>query len=351
MDPPVIARNPCRKIQLPEDEDQEQRFFTPDEVRQLHETFDGRYKLMVLVGCYGGLRIGEQAGLRGIDVLLGHGQIHVRQGAFEPGAGPVQLGPLKTRYSRGRVDVPRFLLDELAGYLKDHPAAVEGPAKGLVFTSLEGEPLRPRNWRRRYTGCGSREGRAGAGDSPRNAAHVRQLPHRPGAVRRKGGGAGPAPRPRFHLAGVPAPVRAAGGRGSLGRCSCPSECVGVWGPAGVSRGTNVGREAIAGDAGVRARGSKWPLNCGNSSWALLGSNQRPLPCKRWQAQRRYLGKRPVRLMQQCRRVLVSDGWFRLVLVRLGSRWGLKRTRRDLVSGGSLKPPSSRKRPCAQPPPR
>ena len=27
------------------------------------------------------------------------------------------------------------------------------------------------------------------------------------------------------------------------------------------------------------------------SWALLGSNQRPLPCKRWEARRRYLRKR------------------------------------------------------------
>lgn len=150
MDPPVIARNPCRKIALPERDEREQRFFTPEEVRAIYDVFDPRYKAMVLVGCFAGLRIGEQAALRTSDVLFGHGEIFVRQGAFEPKAGPVQIGPLKTRYSRGRVDVPQFLLDELSTHLKAYPPAVAGSAQGFVFPSPDGEPLRPRNWRRRY---------------------------------------------------------------------------------------------------------------------------------------------------------------------------------------------------------
>jgi integrase len=150
MDPPVIVRNPCRKIVLPEADEEEQRFFTPDEIEGLYEAFHPRYRIMVLVGCYAGLRIGEQAALRGIDLLLASSQIYVRRGAFEPQSGPVEFGPLKTRYSRGRVDVPRFLLDELGAYVKAHPPPTEGPARGHLFTSACGEPLRVRNWRRRY---------------------------------------------------------------------------------------------------------------------------------------------------------------------------------------------------------
>ena len=150
MDPPIIVRNPCRKIVLPEDDDQEQRFFTPEDVRALYEAFDPRYKVMVLVGCFAGLRIGEQAGLRLPDLLFGHGEIFVRHGAFEPQAGPMQIGPLKTKYSRGRVDIPQFLMSALGDHVKEHPPAVDGPAQGLIFTSPDGEPLRPRNWRRRY---------------------------------------------------------------------------------------------------------------------------------------------------------------------------------------------------------
>jgi integrase len=96
------------------------------------------------------LRIGEQAALRTPDILFGHGEIFVRHGAFEPKSGRVQIGPLKTRYSRGRVDVPQFLLDELGAHLKTYPPAGEGASKGLVFPSPDGDPLRPRNWRRRY---------------------------------------------------------------------------------------------------------------------------------------------------------------------------------------------------------
>ena len=150
LDVPVINRNPCRKIVLPDEEEREQRFFTPEEVRQLYDAFAPRYKPMVLVGCYAGLRIGEQGGLRASVILFGHGEIFVRQGAFEPLAGAVEIGPLKTKYSRGRVDVPQFLLDELARYIREYPPATEGPAAGLLFPSAEGEPLRPRNWRRRY---------------------------------------------------------------------------------------------------------------------------------------------------------------------------------------------------------
>lgn len=149
MDPPIIARNPCRKIVLPDDDEREQRFFTPEEVRRLYETFDPRYKLMVLVGCYAGLRLGELAALREPDILLGRGEIYVRHGAFEPTSGPMHIGPLKTRYSRARVDVPQFLLDELGRYVKERPPAADGPARGLLFPSPNGQPLRPRAWRRR----------------------------------------------------------------------------------------------------------------------------------------------------------------------------------------------------------
>jgi integrase len=62
----------------------------------------------------------------------------------------VEFGPLKTRYSRGRVDVPRFLLDELTAHRKQYPPPKDGRGAGRVFTIADGKPLRPRNWRRRF---------------------------------------------------------------------------------------------------------------------------------------------------------------------------------------------------------
>ncbi len=66
-----------------------------------------------------------------------------------------------------------------------------------------------------------------------------------------------------------------------------------------------------------------PLTGMNARWALLGSNKQLLPCKCWQAHRCYLNKRPVCLVSQCFQVPVSDGWFRLIFARLGSKWGLR----------------------------
>src|SRR5947209_80111 len=147
VDAEAILRNPCRKIEFPEDEQpQEQRFLDVDEVEALYRSFDPRYRAMVLVGCYAGLRLGEQAGLKVERVLFMRRQIDVQEGLFEPLSGPVQIGRLKTRYSRGRVDIPPFLADELAAYIRRYPPEPER----LIFTSPDGEPLRPRNWRRRF---------------------------------------------------------------------------------------------------------------------------------------------------------------------------------------------------------
>lgn len=41
----------------------DQRIFTAEEIERLYDAFDPRYKAMVLVGCYAGLRIGEQCAL------------------------------------------------------------------------------------------------------------------------------------------------------------------------------------------------------------------------------------------------------------------------------------------------
>jgi integrase len=140
-----IVRNPCRKIQLPDATPNEQRFMDAAEVEQLYGIFDPRYRTMVLVGCYAGLRIGEMAALREDRILFLRRQIDVVEGLFEPQSGPVVIGPLKTKHSRGRVDIPQFLVADLARHLELYP-----PGKpGLVFTNPDGGPLRPRNWRRR----------------------------------------------------------------------------------------------------------------------------------------------------------------------------------------------------------
>jgi integrase len=69
----VLARSPCRRVPLPKVEREEMRFLTPAEVAALADAIAPRYRALVLVGAYGGLRIGELAGLRRcrVDLLRG----------------------------------------------------------------------------------------------------------------------------------------------------------------------------------------------------------------------------------------------------------------------------------------
>ena len=56
---------------LPTIEWEEMRFLTPAEIVDLAEAIHARYRALVFVGAYGGLRMGELAGLRQsrIDLL------------------------------------------------------------------------------------------------------------------------------------------------------------------------------------------------------------------------------------------------------------------------------------------
>jgi integrase len=91
---------------------------------------------VVLVGAYGGLRIGELAGLRRSRVVLLRGTVQVAEIVVEVG-GVLHMGPPKTRASRRTVGLPRFVVEELAAHL-----AAPGDPEGLVFTAPQGGPLR-----------------------------------------------------------------------------------------------------------------------------------------------------------------------------------------------------------------
>jgi hypothetical protein len=60
-------------VPLPKIEREEMRFLTPANLVNLAEAIPARYRALVFVGAYGGLRIGELAGLRQsrVDLLAG----------------------------------------------------------------------------------------------------------------------------------------------------------------------------------------------------------------------------------------------------------------------------------------
>ncbi|HVM13437.1 MAG TPA: tyrosine-type recombinase/integrase [Egibacteraceae bacterium] len=78
-----LAVNTAENVPLPGEEHGEQRFLTPDEVATLVAAMPPRYRALVLLACYGGLRFGELAGLRRARVDLVRGRVTVAETLVE----------------------------------------------------------------------------------------------------------------------------------------------------------------------------------------------------------------------------------------------------------------------------
>jgi integrase len=139
----MIAQSPFRRVSLPKIEREEMRFLTPVEIARLADAIQPRYRALVLVGAYGGLRIGEMAGLRRERVDLLRGTVEVAEIITEV-AGKLQIGPPKTRASRRTIGLPRAVVNVLAEHL-----APDGQPADFVFTGPQGDPLRIANFRYR----------------------------------------------------------------------------------------------------------------------------------------------------------------------------------------------------------
>ena len=113
-------------------------FLTHGQVLTLADA-GGRWRLLILVLAYTGLRWGEATALPVCDIDFDRRRIDVRR-AFSDVGGRVVLGTPKSHQSR-TVPLPRFVASELA-------AGVDGKRPDdLVFTMPGGSVMRLSNWR------------------------------------------------------------------------------------------------------------------------------------------------------------------------------------------------------------
>jgi integrase len=143
----VLHRNPASTVASPVESKREMRFLTPEEVATLADAIDPRFRAMVLVGCYCGLRWGELAGLRRSKVDLLQRTISVVQQVTELEDGSLSWGPPKTKAGRRGVPVPSFVAETLAAYVA---AIGANDRDALVFPGPSGGVLRASNFRHRF---------------------------------------------------------------------------------------------------------------------------------------------------------------------------------------------------------
>ena len=139
-----ISFNPCADVPLPSVETNEQRFLTGDEVTLLADCIEPRFRALVLVAAYGGLRFGELAGLRRRRVDGLRGRVNVAETLSDVG-GVLSLGKPKTKRSTRTVPLPRSIVRELDAHLSNYTAP---EADAFVFTGPTGVLLRRSAFRR-----------------------------------------------------------------------------------------------------------------------------------------------------------------------------------------------------------
>jgi integrase len=140
-----LTRNPCTIRGAASEPAPEMRFATVTQVAALADAIPPRFRALVLVAAYTGLRWGELAGLRVKRVDLLHRQITVAEQLVEV-RGRLAFGPPKTSAALRTVTLPAVAAEALAEHLGGYAEA--GP-DGLVFPAERGGPIRRSNFTRR----------------------------------------------------------------------------------------------------------------------------------------------------------------------------------------------------------
>jgi len=137
----LIKSNPADGVSLPSPSTAEQRFLTKDEVARLASVIRPRYRAMVLVAAFGGLRFGELCALRRESVDVARNTVRITHTLVDVN-NTVSFGPPKTKSSVRTVTIPSSIMAELVKHMDTFVGQEPG---SLLFTFNTGGPIR-RAW-------------------------------------------------------------------------------------------------------------------------------------------------------------------------------------------------------------
>ena len=144
LDAGLIEVNPCRRVRLPRVPQREAHFLDARQVLALSRAIAPAHRVLILFAACTGARAGEIGALRVGRVDLANAKVHIREALvwFERRA---IFGPTKAHSWRA-VGLPPFLVEEMAGHMRDLPA----DPNALVFAGPHGEPRRHGYFVRRH---------------------------------------------------------------------------------------------------------------------------------------------------------------------------------------------------------
>ncbi len=167
-----LPSNPAAGVAGPPIRAEERRFLSAAEVESLSAAIDDRFRALVLLAAYSGLRWGELAGLRmqNLDLLRGRVTVVEVLARGDGGRRYTKSFP-KTAAGRRTVAVPRAVVEALRSHVETYGLG-EG---GLVFSTARGKPLRHADWNEVHFGPAVL--RAGLAGPPRPTFHSLRHTH------------------------------------------------------------------------------------------------------------------------------------------------------------------------------
>ncbi len=141
----LIPKSPCTLKGASTERSPEMKVATPEQVAALAAAVGPRWEALVFMAAYSGLRWDELAGLRRCDIDVETNAIRVRRKLGEVD-GNLSFSAPKSSAGVRTLGIPEFVARSLAVHIDLY--ALPGD-EGLIFTSIEGTPLRRANFRQR----------------------------------------------------------------------------------------------------------------------------------------------------------------------------------------------------------
>jgi len=133
----LLVQTPCRGISLPKIEVKEMPVLAPSQILGLADTIDQRYRALILLAAYSGMRWGELVGLGRARIDLEAKMVEVREIVVELSGRLLPPSLPKTKAGRRRIPIPPAVAEEIENHLSRFAQNSE-----LVFQAPEGGPLR-----------------------------------------------------------------------------------------------------------------------------------------------------------------------------------------------------------------
>ena len=153
----LIARNPCTLNGAGRERAPERPVITVAQVWELAETVAPRYRLLVVLAAFMGLRRGELFGLRRTSANLLHRTLTVKEQRQQLKDGRVIAGPPKTVAGQRTIVIPEPLIPEIEANLATF---AQPQPDGLLFVGERGGPLRDHVWQHEWASTRSKLGLA-----------------------------------------------------------------------------------------------------------------------------------------------------------------------------------------------